>query len=1527
MTKLTNGLFFIADGWGATKGGINAFNYDLCIALGKIAERYCCKVFCVCSGTVPHTDKKFAAENNVEIVPVDPDDFENRDFSSLDKHVNSTGSLFWIGHDIITGEHALKCCERFGGKTVLFHHMDYEAYYSAKADGRETKKKIDQQKRIFGHARLMLGVGPKLYESLKDKFPDIKDGTIEQIVPGLSEIECIENVSRRTRLVFTGRVEDDNDCVKQFKILIKAFGELVKERDVTPESSVTLIGLPHENYAELEKKYKNAACECADGFSNVLCQTYTENREKLFSDLRQSSIAVMPSLSEGFGLAGLEAISAGVPLVLTKNSGLYKFLEEKNLSGYTDGIEIKGYIGNDVNADDVQNLRKILKDAVKDIAQRKKRALELKEKLLEANVTWQACAERFLDLLGIKQLNKRELLLLSMIDPQVFADNDGLRKYAVECACTCDKEFIEEDEFERSLIIDETEQEIVNFDDLDISLSDIMDMGDAFDEYDLEWVESKTEKRFIASAKKFLDNIVSEIKKSNDLLGDDRVTKFIDDDLFDGFQSDELFTDFDIEIRRNVKNGLKRAAINARVKAVLDAESERLLSAHHEELGKRNDYLDFEGLSIMISSGAHRIPLDEVYAEMNIRAQDSDESDWNSNSNKSMLERLLENRRTVILGDPGTGKSTLMKKLITEACSADGRKNRDISQMCVCVHISEFSNWLNSDGTKAVQDDKSGILDKYIKERSLYCADGDKKGSIALYDKLRALGGVIYFIDGLDEVKNLQEKSAIKSYISELASVSKHNVFIVTSRKVGFDASYRSYKFKIAEIEPLSTESINDYISKWFAAVKILIDKENDTHAIEQKTARLIAIVCNEPSLKALAKNPLLLSIIVILHYHGINLPNNKVKLYETISKTLLETWIEKRGVSESRYDVEFLTGFFSKVGYEIIENNYDNMYISETRLRDIYVEYVSDLTVDGVVEITDGSFDELVGYISEQAGILLYKGPLGDVAYYGFLMHRQFTEYYAAIELEGIIESGDKNYKPTDYISEPKWIEVLTLVGCYMNTQMSGGKQRVNKVIRKILQEKSKPLPELDYNLQMVLKLVSNNVFINAENIADIGNRLAKIFESDNIYKILQFKEELINILNSDYNDWIIKFLMGMLGSDNYICVRNACVIVNSLYKRRDTYADALTLLSDPVHEYIATAFAKLVENESDMRRAFSRVRGYFYTLFMANFVDYVNGLSDEQVANNGLKEKIESLMSYYTLATPYRTAFFLNFGNDRNFYPFDRLVKKSKEFKKKEFADLFINDMILRSYAFKRASSDYVDKRIADIRSDGFDYVKNLIRSADELSKLPMPKEEDTFINLISITKGFKICYGFSRDKHNFIVFTVDKRSNELKRYDFSVSKKFSVQGIKDRMNENRYTANNDALCRSCLEISYLADMTDDELSELYKEVSSCNYTIINHAWKKPVLMRIAEDESFFYDNYNELVGKGIFREKEKSVKLNGTVKICADIFSESSTGIGKNARRELVKSYREMTDEKRKTVLYDVIDKVSNPFRGSK
>lgn len=53
----------------------------------------------------------------------------------------------------------------------------------------------------------------------------------------------------------------------------------------------------------------------------------------------------MLSIHEGFGLAGWEAIAAGIPLVVSKNSGLYEFLDDSfanQAAKYVYPIEIKG---------------------------------------------------------------------------------------------------------------------------------------------------------------------------------------------------------------------------------------------------------------------------------------------------------------------------------------------------------------------------------------------------------------------------------------------------------------------------------------------------------------------------------------------------------------------------------------------------------------------------------------------------------------------------------------------------------------------------------------------------------------------------------------------------------------------------------------------------------------------------------------------------------------------------------------------------------------------------------------------------------------------------------------------------------------------------------------------------------------------------------------------------------------------------------------------------------------------------------
>ncbi|MDP2439406.1 MAG: glycosyltransferase, partial [archaeon] len=46
-------------------------------------------------------------------------------------------------------------------------------------------------------------------------------------------------------------------------------------------------------------------------------------------DLHQCSLVLMPSRQEPFGLAGLEALSAGVPVMISRQSGLHRI--SKNL--------------------------------------------------------------------------------------------------------------------------------------------------------------------------------------------------------------------------------------------------------------------------------------------------------------------------------------------------------------------------------------------------------------------------------------------------------------------------------------------------------------------------------------------------------------------------------------------------------------------------------------------------------------------------------------------------------------------------------------------------------------------------------------------------------------------------------------------------------------------------------------------------------------------------------------------------------------------------------------------------------------------------------------------------------------------------------------------------------------------------------------------------------------------------------------------------------------------------------------------
>lgn len=62
-------------------------------------------------------------------------------------------------------------------------------------------------------------------------------------------------------------------------------------------------------------------------------RAYTSDAEIIASDIRSSSVLIMPSKREGFGLVALEGIAAGIPVLVTAESGLAELLFEADIVG------------------------------------------------------------------------------------------------------------------------------------------------------------------------------------------------------------------------------------------------------------------------------------------------------------------------------------------------------------------------------------------------------------------------------------------------------------------------------------------------------------------------------------------------------------------------------------------------------------------------------------------------------------------------------------------------------------------------------------------------------------------------------------------------------------------------------------------------------------------------------------------------------------------------------------------------------------------------------------------------------------------------------------------------------------------------------------------------------------------------------------------------------------------------------------------------------------------------------------------
>ena len=310
--------------WGSTKGGLSTFNRELAIHLAKNDNVEVSMYLPQCS----EKDKRAAAKLRVDLLEVEKKPAYDP-IEWLASVPREHCMDFVIGHGIHLGRQVPRIKELHPNcKWIQFVHTDAEELGMSKdypCPIVKGEKKHEAEVELCEWADRVAAVGPKLSETFARYLrPSGKDQDAINFTPGIiSEFSNIKQAAEEGEifcvLVF-GRGDREDFRVKGYDIAAHAVAKL---KDEEHSFKLMFVGTPNGKEDKVKKRF------IKEGISkSQLIVRSAKNREELAKQFYEADVVIMPSRSEGFGLAALEALSAGLPVLVSGNSGIGKALKK-----------------------------------------------------------------------------------------------------------------------------------------------------------------------------------------------------------------------------------------------------------------------------------------------------------------------------------------------------------------------------------------------------------------------------------------------------------------------------------------------------------------------------------------------------------------------------------------------------------------------------------------------------------------------------------------------------------------------------------------------------------------------------------------------------------------------------------------------------------------------------------------------------------------------------------------------------------------------------------------------------------------------------------------------------------------------------------------------------------------------------------------------------------------------------------------------------------------------------------------------
>jgi len=395
---------------------------------------------------------------------------------------------------------------------------------------------------------------------------------------------------------------------------------------------------------------------------------------------------------------------------------------------------------------------------------------------------------------------------------------------------------------------------------------------------------------------------------------------------------------------------------------------------------------------------------------------------------------IRDHAMLVVLGDPGSGKSTLVRALLLALVSGRGHAEFGLHDAWLPIFfpVAVFADARSRNGGHSL-----APLD-YL---TSYYTGLSQPDYAPLFLRALHAGRALVLFDGLDEVRGdrLGLVRCLEALIREWDAPG--NRFIATSRVAGYDdAPLDPDLFTCVALQELDDDAIRLFISRWSGAFEragtqhrlsdALIAELELQRRVEIRTRDLTAAVFTNANVTALARNPLLLTILALIHHQGASLPDRRVDLYQVCVQALAETWHRARSLSgrevdlylgNEKLDERFVVNLLGPAALWMQEHRPGGLVERDELEQNLAQTLIqTDGLPPGRARRTAQSFVELMHY---ETGLLQERG----YRRYGF-MHLTFEEYLAARALLESVVVANPDAIIHHRCVDPRWREVLRL-------------------------------------------------------------------------------------------------------------------------------------------------------------------------------------------------------------------------------------------------------------------------------------------------------------------------------------------------------------------------------------------------------------------------------------------------------------------------------------------------------------------